>query len=112
MTRLWLVRAWLFALPVGQAALAQSISPPEVLENPAAVYPSPQSQAATVTLLVTVQPDGSVEEPVVVTSGGADFDAAAIAAVKQWKFRPALRDGAPYPARIRIPFVFQPPAAA
>jgi iron complex outermembrane recepter protein len=112
MTRLWLARAWLLALPVGQAALAQSISPPEVLENPAALYPSPHNQAATVTLLVTVQPDGSVEEPVVVTSGGADFDAAAIAAVKLWKFRPALRDGVPYPARIRIPFVFQPPTAA
>ncbi len=112
MMKTLLARAWLLVLPLGQAALAQTISPPEVLENPAAVYPAPHTESATVTLLVTVQPDGSVQEPVVVSSGGVDFDAAAIAAVKQWKFRPALRDGVPYPARIRIPFVFQPPPAA
>lgn len=109
--KLLMANACLLALVAGPA-LAQNIAPPAVLENPPALYPPKHAEAATVTLLVTVQPDGSTEEPVVVSSGGSDFDAAALAAVKQWKFRPALRDGVPYPARIRIPFVFQPPPAA
>jgi iron complex outermembrane recepter protein len=111
MMRLLPTRGCFLALLVGQAAFAQNIAPPEVLENPSAVYPPTHAEAATVSVLVTVQADGSVQDPVVVTSGGADFDAAAIAAVKEWKFRPALRDGVPYPARIRIPFIFKPPTA-
>jgi TonB family protein len=60
---------------------------------------------------VTVGIDGNVHDASVDVSGGAAFDAAALDAVKKWRFRPALRDGAPFAARVRIPFRFVPEGA-
>lgn len=59
-----------------------------------------------VVLSVTVEMDGHVDEVAVVTSGGADLDGAAIAAVKQWTFAPAMRAGRPAKSRVRIPVDF------
>jgi hypothetical protein len=44
----------------------------------------------------------------VAESAGPALDGAAIAAVVRWKFKPALRDGEPFEARVRIPFRFEP----
>jgi iron complex outermembrane recepter protein len=86
---------------------------PQLLDHIDAVYPPSQLAKgieATVTLLVLVERDGSVGEVTVAESGGADFDEAALAAVRSWRFAPATRDGAPVRARIRIPFHFAPEA--
>ncbi len=45
-------------------------------------------------------------------SGGADLDEAALVAVRQWTFYPAVRDGRPVASRIRVPFHFAPPSPA
>ena len=58
---------------------------------------------------VTIDAVGLVQEVSIAQSGGLDFDQAADAAVRKWKFAPALRDGAPFAAHIRVPFLFQPP---
>ncbi len=92
---------------------AQALVPPTLLDGPPAAYPPAALEAgreADVELRVVVDVDGSVREPEVASSGGADFDAAAIEAVARWRFSPATRDGTPVAARIRIPFQFRLPS--
>jgi iron complex outermembrane recepter protein len=90
------------------AALAD-ISAPKVMDSPTAIYPAGATDRASVVTLVTVDATGQVTGAEVVQSGGPAFDAASLEAVKRWKFAPATRDGTPIPARIRIPFRFEPP---
>jgi iron complex outermembrane receptor protein len=105
------------APPLNPAAPAEApdaaVAPPEVATRVDATYP-PEALAArreaTVTLLVTVGTDGAVTDAAVAETGGETFDAAAIAAVKQWKFTPARRGDTPIVSRIRIPFRFALPA--
>jgi iron complex outermembrane receptor protein len=63
-------------------------------------------------LLVNIGADGSVRGVGVAQSAGPALDAAAIAAVVRWKFKPAFRDGQPFEARVRIPFRFEAPPPA
>ncbi|MGO8968898.1 MAG: TonB family protein [Myxococcaceae bacterium] len=93
----------------GSLARADIVAP-TVVDSPAAIYPAGSTLQASVVTRVTVDADGKVTEAEVVQSGGPAFDAAALEAVKRWTFHPALRDGAPVPARIRIPFRFEPPS--
>jgi iron complex outermembrane recepter protein len=90
-----------------------TVTPPEVVQRVDAVYP-PQALAARqeglVTLLVTVQEDGSVGDVQVAESAGELFDQAATNAVRQWRFTPARRGDTPIVSRIRIPFRFQLPS--
>jgi len=98
-----------FAAVLGLAAAAgaQQLTPPQPVEMPPAVAPEGENREATVVLLVTVGADGSVRDVSVASSGGPALDGAAIAAVLRWKFKPALRDGQPFEARVRIPFRFE-----
>jgi TonB family protein len=87
------------------------------------IYPQGGEEAGlqgTVVLEWLVRPDGSVGEIRVVrgltsfaTSRGlmdADFDANAIAAIRQWRFQPATREGAlvEYPVIGNVNFHFRP----
>lgn len=76
---------------------------------PAGVTP----RDADVVLAVSLDATGAVIDVAVFTSGGAEFDQAAIDAVKKWTFTPATRDGQPFAAKIRVPvhFVAAPPPA-
>ncbi len=102
-------------MPASAAAQeASAVSPPEVLTNVDAVYPAEaleSRQEGTSVLLVTVDSDGAVVDAEVAESGGAAFDGAAMAAIRQWTFRPAFRDGAPVRSRLRVPFRFAAPDA-
>jgi TonB family protein len=80
------------------------------VDTPPAVAPEGTTGPATVVLLVTIGADGAVQNVAVADSAGPTLDAAAIAAVVRWKFKPALRDGVPSEARVRIPFRFTPQA--
>jgi iron complex outermembrane receptor protein len=87
------------------------VTPPQVLEHVDASYPRSrlgESMETAVVVFVTVEKDGKVGEATIAESGGADFDEAALAAVKRWRFSPALKAGNPVRARIRIPFHFAP----
>jgi len=103
--------AALLALP-GSGALAQELLPPQPIETPPATAPEDLQQPAEVILLVTIGVDGAAHGVDVAKSAGPALDGAAIAAVVRWKFRPAMRDGAPFEARVRIPFRFAPAASA
>jgi iron complex outermembrane receptor protein len=105
------------ALLAASAASAQApvTVPPSVIAKVDALYPPDAAPAAhdlTVVVRVTVEPDGSVASPEVMASGGAAFDAAAVAAVRQWRFHPALQGETPVASRIRIPFLFVAPTPA
>jgi len=75
-------------------------------------YPENMRRAAvegTTVILVAVRADGSVGEVRLRQSAGhADLDAAAVDAVKRWRFRPAQRRGLPVEfCCIEIPIVFR-----
>jgi len=87
------------------------VTPPVVLSHADAIYPAsavPAGEHRDVVLAVTVDADGNVSKVEVLESGGPALDEAATTAVRQWKFRPATRDGRPIASRIRVPFHFAP----
>lgn len=62
---------------------------------------------ATVKVEALIDKTGKIRQVVVVKSGGADFDVAAIAAIGRSSFLPANIDGRPVPVRYRIPIRFK-----
>jgi iron complex outermembrane recepter protein len=87
------------------------VLPPRVLESrPPEAPPSAMEgrDETTVELLVTVDDQGTVANVAVARSGGDALDAAAEAAVRAWRFSPAMRGGKPIKSRVRIPFRFAP----
>ncbi|MEJ7733356.1 MAG: TonB family protein [Polyangiaceae bacterium] len=85
---------------------------PKVLTQVEPVFP-PAALAdhrdGTVALAVTVGSDGTVTAVEVLESGGTDFDEAAMSAVRQWMFSPAMRGDRAIAVKIRVPIRFVPP---
>jgi len=80
--------------------------PPQVRRASFAIYP-PNSQAeGTVVLSVEIGKAGHVGN-IKVVHGVPALNQAAIDAVKQWGFQPAMRDGQMAPGRLCVAFVFQ-----
>src|SRR5262245_6472238 len=65
-----------------------------------------EDKTATVVLAIDIGADGKVTDVRVTTSGGADFDAAAVVAAKQFVFEPAEIDGQPGPVTITYSYKF------
>lgn len=111
---------------VAGAAVAQSttqntpataIEPPVPVEQVSPIYPiayvneHPEApKDVDVTLVVSIDATGKVTDVVVQNSGGAVFDQAAIEAMKQWIFHPALKNKVPVAVKILVPVHFGPPA--
>lgn len=75
--------------------------PPVLLQFVEAPFPESEvGRTGSVVLAVTLRADGTVEDVTIQESAGAAFDAAALAAVRQFLFSPAEIDGRP--SRIRI----------
>jgi iron complex outermembrane recepter protein len=94
---------------------ANAITPPTVVVHRDADYPEAARTArlqGTVILVLTVSRGGAVEKVEVTQSVDKLLDEAAIEAVKAWTFTPALRDGVPAAAKIRVPFRFELPSAS
>ncbi len=60
-------------------------------------------------VVFTVRADGKVEDPVVVQADDILFGEEAMAAIRKWRFAPALVKGAPVACRMSMPFVFITP---
>jgi protein TonB len=58
----------------------------------------------------TINVTGDVEKAEVVSADNPAFGEAALAAVKQWKFKPASKDGEPVATDVKLPVVFSIPA--
>lgn len=59
-----------------------------------------------VTVQFVVDPNGDVRDAFVVKSSQREFEAAAIAAVSKWKFRPGRKGGRAVATRMVVPMVF------
>lgn len=102
---------------VGASAQAQApadTTPPELVTHVDATYPAAllsSGKHADVLLSVIVDTEGHVRQATVLSgSGQPALDEAALSAVHQWTFRPALRRGVKVASRIRVPFHFAPPS--
>lgn len=87
-------------------------SPPELLEGAAPEYPPTAAAAgieAVVAVRLTIDATGAVTDAVAVTPVGNGFDEAAVAAARQYRFKPAEWDGVPGPITVetRINFVLE-----
>ena len=108
--------AWASQPAQEQAAPATTGEPsmPEDLQGTPPLYPQlavDQKLSGKVVLLVDVAADGRVTGIVVESSRPAGvFDAAAIEAAWQWKFRPTLENGKAVAGRVRVPVDFRIPA--
>jgi TonB family protein len=83
--------------------------PPKLVHFVEAAYPPDKHQAgvtARVLLSIAVGEDGKVSEVEVVEGAGADFDAAALAAARQFLFEPAEIDGHPAPVKLTYRYDF------
>jgi TonB family protein len=89
------------AVPVRVGA---GIPAPKKIKHVEPEYPAAAQKAGVqgfVNLDITVGPDGSVTDAKVMTPK-PPLDAAAIAAVKQWRYEPTVRDGVAIPVRMNV----------
>ncbi|MDF2692927.1 MAG: TonB family protein / TonB-dependent receptor [Labilithrix sp.] len=101
--------------PEASATKPRLTKPPELIEFVEAAYPEAalaEGRAATVVLSVAISKEGVVDEAAVLESAGAAFDAAALDAVRRFRFRPAEIDHKPAPVKITYRYVFTPKVAA
>ena len=95
-------------------ALAQTLTrPPELTRFVEAEYPPSaleEGREASVVLEITIDARGRVSDVNVFESADPEFDAAAIAAARQFEFVPAEFDGVPGPIRIHYKYDFRLPA--
>jgi TonB family protein len=61
----------------------------------------------TVLVQIVVDADGHVKDPRVVKAVGLGLDEKALEAVKQWKFKPGMKDGRPVPVYAQIEVTFR-----
>jgi len=83
--------------------------PPQVIAQPAPRFPpemQSQSSSADVVVDFIVDTTGAVRNATIVSSTNPGFDRAALDGVRQWKFRPGMKDGRKVNTRIRQPISF------
>ncbi len=93
----------------GAAAEPTITKPPKLVKFVQAVYPQDKHDAgitASVLLSIEIGDDGKVGEVEVVKGAAPDFDAAAVAAAKQFVFEPAEIDNQPAPVKITYRYDF------
>ena len=88
------------------------VSLPVVVKEVRATYPPAALKSGiwgSVTLECVVRPNGSVGRVKVVKSLDTrnGFDRAAIDAMKQWRFKPGVKDGKPVPVLINTEMTFR-----
>src|SRR5690606_11025289 len=84
--------------------------PPELLEAATPVYPQAAAAAgleAAVKVRITIDATGAVTDVQVVEPAGDGFDEAAVAAARQYRFRPAEWDGVPGPITVETTIHFE-----
>jgi TonB family protein len=97
------------ALDVKVVRTGGKIEPASLMEFPRPEYPpGPDARGVegTVVLFATIKEDGSVADPVVLSSPDVDFDAACKAAVKKWRYRPMKLNGHPVETQVTITLQF------
>jgi periplasmic protein TonB len=95
------------------AVLAQNkppdFQPVQVVSAVEPAYPVMAIFGGTVVLDVTVGPQGEIEN-IDVARAAPGFSETAMAAIKQWKFKPATLNGQPITSVVPVAFSFSQPA--
>src|SRR5690348_13199158 len=94
----------------GPYRVGGGVSAPRALYAPDPEYSEEARKAkyqGTVVLLVVVGPDGKPHDIRVHRSLGLGLDEKAVEAVRQWKFEPARKDGAPVAVQINVEVNFR-----
>ena len=84
---------------------------PALLSQAPADYPSEYEEShvqGRVVVEFQVGVDGSVTEATVIETSDPRLSRLATAAVMKWTYRPAIKNGRPVSARLRVPFEFHP----
>lgn len=81
--------------------LAYSVEPQFPADGPKGKF------SGTTVIAMLVGTDGKPEQVHVVKSLGPEFDKAAVAAVEQYRFRPALQHGKPAPVKVDVEVSFR-----
>lgn len=92
--------------------VVQSEAPAVLLNRVLPVYPMDcrmKGVTGRVEVLALVGPTGDVLKTEIIRSSNREFSAAALAAIEQWTFKPAVRNGREAAARIMIPVRFEMP---
>lgn len=86
---------------------------PVVMKDVKPVYPADVQPRvrAVVELEAVVGPDGKVTDVKVIKSPDSRFDAEAVAAARQFLFRPGYSEGKPAPMRVTLVLAFSPDGA-
>jgi protein TonB len=85
-------------------------TPPKPVHIVAAEYPdSGDGIEGTVLVLLTIPPDGIPKDVKIAKGLRTDFDKSAIESMRQWRFRPAMRDGKPIEVTVTLQVVFKRP---
>jgi TonB family protein len=90
-------------------AAASALVAPKLVTYAEPTYPAAKLAAgerAAVTLTLSLDDTGKVRQADVQTSGGPEFDAAALEAAPRLVFEPASRNGKPIPSKIPFTFSF------
>jgi TonB family protein len=97
-------------LTAQQQPVVPDFGPPLLRDWVQPEYPEParkDKREGSVTVEFVVEQDGTVSRETVKKSTDEIFDAPALAAVRQWKFKPALENGEPAAGAMRVQVVFQ-----
>ncbi len=89
--------------------LSHVVVPPSISSAVEPKYPPGETREAHVHLELQIDATGRVSEVRVLESAGDAFDAAAIAAVEQYVFKPATEDGVPVRSFVTYTCVFRVP---
>jgi TonB family protein len=93
---------------------ASRVSPPTVIQRVEAQYSEEARRLGyegTVVLEAVIRKDGTVDIRRVVRGLGLGLDENAVAALKQWRFRPGMTDGQPVDVSINIEVNFRLPVS-
>ena len=88
----------------------ESVVPPKLVHFVEAAYPPlarAHAREGEVILSITVDETGAVREARSLSAAGYGFDEAAMAAAREFRFEPALRNGVPASVRIQFRTVFE-----
>jgi len=102
-----------FDFPVeGDEGAAANLAPKPSLSGSTVVqpvYPAAllaKEEVGGAILELIINPDGYVKTATILRASHPEFGAAALAAVKQWLFKPAMKDGVPFESRWRLAIAF------
>ena len=90
--------------------LAGCITPPHATYSPDPKYPDQARKAhhrGSVVVELVVGADGVARDLKVARGVASELDAAALEAVKHWKFTPASKDGLPIPVQLDVEVSFK-----